>query len=95
MLAADIAGYTRLMEQDTNGTVAAWHDARANVIDPQISARASRIVKYSGDGFLVEFPNYIQLVHYTNEQHFMMRFLFICAYCGEHFLTAKLSLSLL
>ncbi len=37
VLAADIASYTRLMEQDTDGTVSAWHDARANVIDPQIS----------------------------------------------------------
>ena len=50
MLAADIAGYTRLMEQDTDGTVAAWHDARANVIDPQITAHAGRIVKHTGDG---------------------------------------------
>ena len=56
VLAADIAGYTRLMEQDTDGTVAAWHDARANVIDPQITAHAGRIVKHTGDGFLAEFP---------------------------------------
>jgi len=56
VLAADIAGYTRLMEQDTDATVAAWHNARANVIDPQITAHAGRIVKHTGDGFLAEFP---------------------------------------
>jgi len=56
ILAADIAGYTRLMEQDTDGTVGAWHAARQNVIDPQIGAFAGRIVKHTGDGFLAEFP---------------------------------------
>ena len=45
VLAADIARYTRLMEQDTDGTVAAWHDARAKVIDPQISGHSGRIVE--------------------------------------------------
>ena len=55
VLAADIAGYTRLIEQDTDATVAAWRDARAKVIDPQIAARSGRIVKLTGDGFLAEF----------------------------------------
>jgi adenylate cyclase len=54
--AADVAGYTRLMEQDTDGTVAAWHGARAEVIDPAISEYSGRIVKHTGDGFLAEFP---------------------------------------
>ena len=54
--AADVAGYTRLMEQDTDGTVAAWHGARAEVIDPAISEYSERIVKHTGDGFLAEFP---------------------------------------
>ena len=35
ILAADIAEYTRRMEADTDGTVAAWHAARADVIDPE------------------------------------------------------------
>ncbi|MBT5498330.1 MAG: hypothetical protein HOK54_21540 [Alphaproteobacteria bacterium] len=56
VLAADIAGYTRLMEQDTEGTVAAWHAARSDVIDPLIAAFFGRIVKHTGDGFLAEFP---------------------------------------
>ena len=55
VLAADIAGYTRLMEEDTEGTVAAWHAARSDVIDPTIAQYAGRIVKHTGDGFLAEF----------------------------------------
>jgi adenylate cyclase len=56
ILAADVAGYTRLMEQDTDGTVAAWQDAREDVIKPQVSSHSGKIVKLTGDGFLVEFP---------------------------------------
>ena len=55
ILAADIAGYTRLMEMDSDGTVAAWKAARSNVIDPSIAEHAGRIVKHTGDGFLAEF----------------------------------------
>jgi len=55
VLAADVVGYTRLMEQDTEGTVVAWKSARADVIDPTITNHAGRIVKHTGDGFLAEF----------------------------------------
>lgn len=55
VLIADIAGYTRLVEQDTDGTVAAWTSARTDVIDPKVREHAGRVVKYTGDGFLVEF----------------------------------------
>jgi hypothetical protein len=55
ILAADIAEYTRRMEADTDGTVAAWHAARADVIDPGIAEFSGRIVKHTGDGFLAEF----------------------------------------
>ncbi len=55
ILAADVAGYTRLMEEDSDGTVAAWHDARVNIIDPAIGKNSGRIVKHTGDGFLAEF----------------------------------------
>ncbi len=55
ILAADVAGYTRLMEDDTDGTVAAWQDAREDVIKPQVAGHSGKIVKLTGDGFLVEF----------------------------------------
>ena len=56
ILAADVAGYTRLMEEDTDGTVAAWQDAREDVIKPKVADYSGKIVKLTGDGFLVEFP---------------------------------------
>ena len=55
ILVADVAGYTRLMEQDTDGTVAAWKTAREDVIKPGIADHSGKIVKLTGDGFLVEF----------------------------------------
>lgn len=56
ILAADVAGYTRLMEKDTDGTVAAWQDARDDVIKPCVADFSGKVVKLTGDGFLVEFP---------------------------------------
>jgi len=55
ILAADVAGYTRLMERDTAGTVAAWQAACSDIIDPGIIEFGGRIVKHTGDGFLAEF----------------------------------------
>ncbi|MBT6278134.1 MAG: hypothetical protein HOI95_28870 [Chromatiales bacterium] len=54
ILAADVTRYTRLVEQDTQGTVAAWKAARDNVIRPIIAGRVGRLVKFTGDGFLAE-----------------------------------------
>jgi TolB-like protein len=44
------------MEADSDGTVAAWQDAREDVIKPSVAEFSGRIVKLTGDGFLVEFP---------------------------------------
>src|SRR5215471_14108458 len=55
ILAADVAGYTVLMEQDESATVQAWRQARADVIDPTVAKHHGRIVKLTGDGFLAEF----------------------------------------
>ena len=65
MSQADVAGYTRLMEQDEDGTVAAWHTARSGVIDPSISSHSGRIVKHTGDGFLAEFQTVQDAVRCT------------------------------
>jgi class 3 adenylate cyclase/TolB-like protein len=56
ILAADVAGYTRLMEADEDATMNAWWAARKNIIDPAIAEHGGRIVKHTGDGFLAEFP---------------------------------------
>jgi hypothetical protein len=57
ILAADVAGYTRLVEQDTDCTVAAWKSARDNVIKPLVDKKSGHIINFTGDGFLVEFPS--------------------------------------
>ena len=56
ILAADVAGYSRLMNEDEIATVAAWQSARTGVIKPSIAEYSGRIVKHTGDGFLAEFP---------------------------------------
>ena len=55
VLISDVVGYTKLMEEDTEGTVVAWSDARDKVIDPTVSSSDGRVVKFTGDGFLAEF----------------------------------------
>lgn len=55
IMAADMAGYSRLIEQDEDGVLARQKDYRASLIDPAISKHDGRIVKTTGDGLLVEF----------------------------------------
>lgn len=66
ILAADVAGYTRLMEQDTDVTVAAWQDAGKEVIKPNVENFSGKIVKLTGDGFLVEFATVQDAVNCAN-----------------------------
>ena len=54
ILAADVAGYTRLIGADEGGTLARLRTIRAEVIDPAIAVHNGRLVKTTGDGFLVE-----------------------------------------
>ncbi len=62
ILAADVAGYTRLMDADEEATMAAWWAARGEVIDPKIAEHGGRIVKHTGDGFLAEFTTVLDAV---------------------------------
>src|ERR1035437_6102020 len=55
ILAADVAGYSRLMGVDEEGTLAALKAHRSELIDPKIAEHRGRIVKTTGDGALVEF----------------------------------------
>src|SRR5262245_48404503 len=61
ILAADIAGYSRLMGADELGTVRALHAHRA-AIDPLVASHGGRIVKTTGDGILLEFPSIVAAV---------------------------------
>src|SRR5712671_3303358 len=62
ILAADIAGYGRLMGEDEEGTLAALRVWRREVADPRIREHRGRIVKTTGDGFLVEFASVVDAV---------------------------------
>src|SRR5271168_3745766 len=57
ILAADVAGYSRLMGIDEEGTLAALKACRRELIDPKIAEHRGRIVKTTGDGALVEFAS--------------------------------------
>ena len=54
ILAADVVGYSRLMEADEAGTLARLKTIRLELIDPAIAKCKGRIVKTTGDGMLVE-----------------------------------------
>jgi TolB-like protein/class 3 adenylate cyclase len=56
-MAADIAGYSRLMGRDEEGTLDQLKTFRKTLVDPTIAARRGRIVKTTGDGMLVEFAS--------------------------------------
>jgi adenylate cyclase len=59
ILAADVAGYSRLMGADEEGTLARLKALRAELIDPAIAGHRGRIVKTTGDGLLVEFASVV------------------------------------
>ena len=63
ILAADIAGYGRLMGEDEEGTLAALRIWRREIAEPRIREHRGRIVKTTGDGFLVEFASVVDAVH--------------------------------
>jgi adenylate cyclase len=62
ILAADVAGYSRLMGQDEAGTLARLKEHRRELIDPKIADHKGRIVKTTGDGMLIEFPSVVEAV---------------------------------
>jgi TolB-like protein/class 3 adenylate cyclase len=57
VLAADVAGYSRLMGRDEEGTLAQLKTIRKTLVDPSIAHHRGRIVKTTGDGLLVEFAS--------------------------------------
>lgn len=62
ILAADAVGYSRLMREDEEGTHERFKAHRRELLDPKIRAHHGRIVKYTGDGMLVEFPSVVEAV---------------------------------
>lgn len=62
ILAADVAGYSRLMGADEEGTLGQLKGHRQTLIDPKIEEHRGRIVKTTGDGMLVEFASVVDAV---------------------------------
>ena len=72
ILAADVAGYSRLMGVDEEGTLAGLKAHRRELIDPKIAEHRGRIVKTTGDGLLVEFASVVDAMRCAVEiQHEM------------------------
>ena len=63
IFAADMVGYSSLMEADEEGTIARQRAHHTELIDPKIAEYDGRIVKLMGDGILVEFPSVVDAVH--------------------------------
>jgi len=62
ILAADVAGYSRLMGLDEEGTLAQLKAIRRALVDPKIAEHRGRLVKTTGDGMLVEFVSVVDAV---------------------------------
>jgi adenylate cyclase len=62
ILAADVAGYSRLMGADEEGTLERLKALRRELLDPKIAEHHGRVVKTTGDGLLMEFPSVVDAV---------------------------------
>jgi len=62
ILAADAVGYSRLMRANEEGTHERFKAHRRDLLDPKIEQHHGRIVKFTGDGFLAEFPSVVEAV---------------------------------
>ena len=67
ILAADVAGYSRLMGADEEGTLERLKALRRELVDPKIAEHHGRIVKTTGDGTLVEFASVVDAVRCAAE----------------------------
>src|SRR5262249_45937228 len=67
ILAADVAGYSRLMGADGGGTLTRLRAIRAELIDTTIAAHNGRLVKTTGDGLLIEFASVVDALRCATE----------------------------
>ena len=73
VLVADIVGYSRLMNEDEEGTLRAVKDTFKSLIDPKVSQYHGRIIKLTGDGALMEFASAVDAVAFAVEVQCAMR----------------------
>jgi adenylate cyclase len=62
ILMADVVEYSRLMEADEAGTLAALKERRTAILEPTVRAHGGRVVKLMGDGVLIEFASAVNAV---------------------------------
>ena len=67
ILAADVAGYSRLIGADEEGTLGRLKAIRADLFDPKIDEHRGRIVHTAGDGLLVEFSSVVDALRCATE----------------------------
>src|SRR5215472_2374641 len=67
ILAADVAGYSRLIGADEQGTLTRLKTIRSELINPSIAAHNGRIVKTTGDGLLAEFVSSVDALNCAQE----------------------------
>jgi TolB-like protein/class 3 adenylate cyclase len=67
IFAADVAGYSRLIGADEQGTLGRLRAIRTELIDPSIAAHNGRVVKTTGDGLLAEFASIVDALHCASE----------------------------
>ena len=63
ILVADVVGYSRMMQVDEAGTLAALKSRRTEILQPLVSKHHGRIIKVMGDGVLVEFVSAVEAVN--------------------------------
>jgi len=73
VLIADVVGYSRLIGQDEDATLAAFENHREGLIIPMAAQHNGTIVKWMGDGFLMEFASVVAAVSFAAELQTAMR----------------------
>src|SRR5262249_54329883 len=73
ILAADVVGYSRLMQRDEAGTLAALKARRKEILQPVVTRHHGRVVKLMGDGVLVDFASAVNAVECAVELQDAMR----------------------
>ena len=72
IVALDVVGYSRLMAADETGTLARLKANREELIEPKIAEYRGRVVKFMGDGTLLEFGSVVDAVNFASDvQHSM------------------------
>ena len=67
IVAADVAGYSRLMSADEEGTLLRLKAVRRELVDPKVTEHRGRIVKTAGDSMLLEFGSVVEALHWAIE----------------------------